>query len=60
MSKKESKQPVPAMRTHDGLIEIVSLNVLDQLVGGMLSPDSAFCQLEQTEITEKPLNDTAV
>jgi len=53
--KKESKMselfraatPVKAIKTAEGFIEITALAELDDIVGGLVSADEFFCQLEE-------------
>lgn len=41
-----------AFRTADGLIEITSLEMLDALVGGLIEPEQAYCELTPIENTK--------
>ncbi|WP_462170680.1 hypothetical protein [Pseudoalteromonas xiamenensis] len=41
-----------AFRTADGLIEITSLEMLDALVGGLIEPEQAYCELTPAENTK--------
>ena len=41
---------VEAIRTNEGFIEITSLELLDDMVGGLISPEAALCQLKEDEI----------
>ncbi|PAJ75947.1 hypothetical protein CJF42_02685 [Pseudoalteromonas sp. NBT06-2] len=41
---------VNAIRTTDGFIEITSLELLDEMVGGLINPEAALCQLQEDEI----------
>ncbi len=41
-----NKNTVSAIRTNEGFIEITSLELLDEMVGGLINPDAIFCQLE--------------
>jgi hypothetical protein len=38
-----------AVRTDEGFIEITSLELLDELVGGLIDPEAIFCQLVDEE-----------
>ena len=38
------------MRTSDGFIEIVSLELLDDMVGGMINPEAILCQLHEDDV----------
>ncbi|MBL4941339.1 MAG: hypothetical protein JKY81_06690 [Colwellia sp.] len=44
---KPEKNMVSAVRTNEGFIEITSLELLDEMVGGLINPDAIFCQLEE-------------
>ncbi len=46
MNKSNKKNAVNAVRTNEGFIEITSLDLLDEMVGGLINPDAIFCQLE--------------
>jgi len=46
---EHNKTIINAIRTEDGLIEIVSLEMLDKMVGGLLPPDTLLCQLEEKD-----------
>ncbi len=46
MSTKQLQTPVTAVRTPEGFIEIVSLQAIDHIVGGLLAPEDAVCLLE--------------
>lgn len=46
MNKLNDKNTVSAIRTNEGFIEITSLDLLDEMVGGLINPDAIFCQLE--------------
>ncbi len=39
--------PVKAIKTAEGFIEITALAELDDIVGGLVSADEFFCQLEE-------------
>ncbi|MCS6237662.1 hypothetical protein G3495_21505 [Shewanella baltica] len=43
--RKSSPSVANAVRTAEGFIEITSLDLLDQMVGGMINPEAVFCQL---------------
>lgn len=47
MNKLNDKNTVSAIRTNEGFIEITSLDLLDEMVGGLINPDAIFCQLEE-------------
>ena len=47
MSKLNDKKTVSAVRTNEGFIEITSLELLDEMVGGLINPEAIFCQLEE-------------
>ncbi len=46
MKQLNNKNTVSAVRTNEGFIEITSLELLDEMVGGLINPDAIFCQLE--------------
>lgn len=52
--KVNEESTVSAVRTNEGFIEITSLELLDDMVGGLIDPDAIFCQLsdEDTGATE--------
>lgn len=54
MNKKEQNTQVTAVRTSDGFIEIVSLNAIDHIVGGLLAPEDAVCFLEPLTAISAP------
>lgn len=39
--------PVKAIKTAEGFIEITALAELDDIVGGLVSADEFFCQLDE-------------
>ncbi|WP_042147899.1 MULTISPECIES: hypothetical protein [unclassified Pseudoalteromonas] len=41
---------VEAIRTNEGFIEITSLELLDEMVGGLISPETALCQLKEEHL----------
>mgnify|MGYP000636575102 CR=1 FL=1 len=47
MNKSNDKNTVSAVRTDEGFIEINSLELLDEMVGGLINPEVIFCQLEE-------------
>ncbi len=49
-TKKSTNNIVHAVRSDDGFIEITSIDALNKMVGGMLDPNSMFCQFEQAKI----------
>ena len=54
-SIKQSKPIVNAIRTNDGFIEITSLELLDEMVGGLITPDAMLCQLDEEHTYSKQL-----
>ncbi|CAM3012520.1 hypothetical protein [Pseudoalteromonas distincta] len=48
---KKEKNAITARRTNDGLIEITSLELLDQLVGGFISPEDVYCNVIDNDET---------
>ncbi|ATG79114.1 MULTISPECIES: hypothetical protein [Pseudoalteromonas] len=50
---KNEKHAITAHRTNDGLIEITSLELLDALVGGYISPDEVYCQVKDNDEKSK-------
>jgi len=51
-----NNQPtVSATRTNEGFIEITSLELLDEMVGGLINPDAMLCQLDDDESYSKQL-----
>ena len=40
---------VNAFRTNEGFIEITSLEMLDDMVGGLINPEAVFCQLNDDD-----------
>ena len=40
---------VNAVRTTDGFIEITSLALLDEMVGGLIDPQALFCQVNDDD-----------
>lgn len=40
---------VNAFRTNEGFIEITSLELLDDMVGGLINPEAVFCQLNDDD-----------
>ncbi len=49
MNTKQLNTQVTAVRTAEGFIEIVSLQAIDQIVGGLLAPEEAVCLLAPQE-----------
>lgn len=49
--QKENPSVASAVRTAEGFIEITSLDLLDEMVGGMINPDAVFCQLNDDDLT---------
>ncbi len=47
---KNNIATVDAVRTSDGFIEIVSLELLDDMVGGMINPEAILCQLHEDDV----------
>jgi len=47
MKQLSNKKTASAVRTNEGFIEITSLELLDEMVGGLINPDAIFCQLEE-------------
>jgi len=45
-----SNKTVDAIRTNEGFIEITSLELLDEMVGGLINPETALCQLQEKQI----------
>lgn len=41
------KTNIKAIKTTEGFIEIIALEELDDIVGGLLDPESIFCELEE-------------
>lgn len=41
---------VEAIRTNEGFIEITSLELLDEMVGGLINPEAALCQLKEEHL----------
>ncbi|AQP99733.1 hypothetical protein B0W48_07965 [Pseudoalteromonas aliena] len=54
---ENEKNAITAHRTNDGLIEITSLELLDQLVGGFISPENVYCNVIDND--EKPTTVTS-
>ncbi len=48
-AQTNQKHTLSARRTSDGLIEVTSLEMLDALVGGLIAPEDAYCQLNNIE-----------
>jgi len=48
-STSSENTPVSAFRTNEGFIEITSLELLDDMVGGLINPEAAFCQLNDDD-----------
>jgi hypothetical protein len=48
-SKHEKQHTLSAHRTNDGFIEITSLELLDELVGGFINPEEVYCQVYNTD-----------
>ena len=40
---------IKAIKTQEGFIELQSLDELDDIVGGLIDPDSIFCEIEEEE-----------
>jgi hypothetical protein len=59
-SKVKADSTVSAVRTHEGFIEITSLELLDNMVGGLISPDAIFCQLSDEEARTANREQTAI
>lgn len=53
--KNSSKPIVNAVRTNEGFIEIISLDLLDEMVGGLITPDAMLCQLDDEQAYSKQL-----
>lgn len=55
MSRNEQKNNnssiASAVRTAEGFIEITSLELLDEMVGGLINPEAVFCQLSEEDIS---------
>ena len=49
-----------AVRTNEGFIEITSLELLDEMVGGMINPDTVFCHIEEDEVPKNYSIDAGV
>ncbi|MGS0825366.1 hypothetical protein ACVBIO_06095 [Shewanella sp. 0m-8] len=49
--QKEKPSVASAVRTAEGFIEITSLDLLDEMVGGMVNPEAIFCQLNDEDVT---------
>ena len=49
ITNQKVKQVASAVRTSEGFIEITSLELLDDIVGGLIDPDLALCQLNDTD-----------
>ena len=47
---KDNPSVANAVRTAEGFIEITSLDLLDQMVGGMVNPEAVFCQLYDEDV----------
>ena len=43
-----------ATRTSEGFIELTSLEMLDQLVGGFIQPEAAYFQLDDDSSSASP------
>lgn len=43
----KSAEPLKAIKTAEGFIEITALAELDDIVGGLVSADEFFCLLEE-------------
>lgn len=41
---------IKATKTMEGFIEITSLDELDNIVGGLIDPELAFCELEEEKM----------
>jgi len=54
-SIQPNKPIVDAIRTNEGFIEITSLELLDEMVGGLISPDAMLCQLYEEQTYSKQL-----
>lgn len=52
MNKKTIPNPIQAVRSQEGFIEIVSIDSLNDIVGGMLSPESIYCQIDSEGVTQ--------
>lgn len=39
---------IKATKTHEGFIELTSLDELDQIVGGLVDPEVAICEIEES------------
>jgi hypothetical protein len=59
MKQLNNKNTVSAVRTNEGFIEITSLELLDQMVGGLINPDAIFCQLEESNSANHHLSTEA-
>jgi len=45
---------VKASKTAEGFIEFTSLDELDHIFGGLLDPETVFCQLEEETKEKQP------
>lgn len=59
MNTKQLNTQVTAVRTAEGFIEIVSLQAIDHIVGGLLAPEEAVCLLEPQR-PELPVKSTPI
>ena len=48
-----------AVRTNEGFIEVTSLELLADMVGGLINPESSFCELLDEEAIELRKNRTS-
>lgn len=48
----KSAEPLKAIKTAEGFIEITALSELDDIVGGLVNADHFFCQLEEESAAE--------
>lgn len=52
MKKKNTEAAISATRTMDGFIEITALEALDEIVGGLVDPETIVCEI----VEEKPVS----
>ena len=45
---------IKASKTAEGFIEFTSLDELDHIFGGLLDPETVFCQLEEETKEKQP------
>ncbi len=51
MKTYKGKDTVNAVRTSDGFIEVVSLELLDAMVGGYIEPEGVYCEVKESDFS---------